>query len=89
MIDIAKESEIIILREHLVSLQIKHESLQTKYAELLESEHKLSDAYLRIRGLVGAWDTNYGGEDRFEVTENRVRELLETEKKYNTRLYFS
>lgn len=43
--------------------------------ELKESEKSLSDAYLRIRELVGAWDTQHGGMDRFDVTENKVREL--------------
>jgi len=48
-----------------------------------KAENTISDAYLRIRRLVGAYDTKPGGEDRFEVTENRIRELLKIEEKYN------
>ena len=41
------------------------------------AEKEISDAYLRIREIVGAWDTNMGGENRYEVTENAVRTLKE------------
>jgi hypothetical protein len=43
--------------------------------EAKKSERETSDAYLRIRELVKAFDTNYAGENRFEVTENKVMEL--------------
>jgi len=33
---------------------------------LRKAEKGLSDAYLRVRELVGAWNTNHGGENRFE-----------------------
>lgn len=51
------------------------EPLLGRIAELTKAEKELSDAYLRIRELVGAWDTNHGGENRFEVTENKIKEL--------------
>lgn len=35
----------------------------------------LSDSYLRIRKIVGAWNTKPGGVDRFEVTEAAVTAL--------------
>lgn len=40
------------------------------------AEAEIGNAYLRIRQLVGAWDTNHGGENRFDVTEGRVLDLL-------------
>jgi hypothetical protein len=40
-----------------------------------KAEKKTSDAYLRIRTMLGAFDTNYGGENRFEVTEKAVATL--------------
>lgn len=45
--------------------------------ELKQSEEDLSDAYLRIRRLLGAWNTKHGGVDRFEVTENKIKDLQE------------
>lgn len=44
-----------------------------------KAEEELSDAYLRIREIVGAWDTNKGGENRFEVTENLVKKAVSSE----------
>lgn len=43
---------------------------------LSKEDQALSDAYLRIRALLNAWDTAPGGADRFEVTEQRLTELL-------------
>lgn len=40
-----------------------------------KAEKITSDAYLRIRALVDAWDTNYGGENRFEVTEQKIKNM--------------
>ena len=40
------------------------------------AEKEISDAYLRIRKLVGAWDTQEGGVDRFEVTESAIKKLV-------------
>lgn len=46
--------------------------------KLLEAEHKLSDAYLRIRKLVGAWQTPIAPtpEQIYELTENKIKELI-------------
>lgn len=44
--------------------------------ETKQAERELSEAYLRVRALVNAWDTNHGGEDRFEVTEDKIKQLL-------------
>lgn len=49
--------------------------LREELSAFRKSEKELSDAYLRIRELVGAWDTKPGGEDRFEVTEAAVKRL--------------
>lgn len=39
------------------------------------ADKELSDAYLRVRELVGAWNTKPGGVDRFEVTEAAIRKV--------------
>lgn len=44
-------------------------------ATLRENERELSDAYMRIRTLVGAWDTKFAGVDRFELTEQKIKDL--------------
>lgn len=54
---------------------VKIASLESQLREREESEKELSDAYLRIRTLVDAFDTKPGGVDRFEVTENKIRTL--------------
>jgi hypothetical protein len=61
------------IREAIAEVQRLREELST----FRKSEKELSDAYLRIRELVGAWDTKPGGEDRFEVTEAAVKRLRE------------
>lgn len=58
------------------------ESTEEKIARL-ESEvetfrtagKEISDAYLRVRELVGAWNTNHGGENRYQVTEDAIKAL--------------
>jgi hypothetical protein len=46
-----------------------------------KAEIELSDAYLRIRKLVNAWDTKPGGTDRFAVTEKRIQDILNERNK--------
>ena len=41
------------------------------------AEKEISDAYLRIRKLVGAWDTKEGGVDRYEITEAAIKKLVD------------
>ena len=43
---------------------------------LRKAEAEVSDAYLRIRGIVGSWKTLPGGEDRFAITESAIRDLM-------------
>lgn len=56
------------------------EKLQADHAKEIEkwrqAEKEISDAYLRISQLVGAWDTQEGGVDRFEVTEGKIKKLV-------------
>lgn len=47
-----------------------------------EAEKRTSDAYLRIREILGAWDTKDGGEDRFEVTEAKAKALRSEAERY-------
>lgn len=54
----------------------KEERLEKELEALRESEKELSDSYLRIRSLVGAWNTSNGGADRFEITEGKIKQLL-------------
>jgi peptidoglycan hydrolase CwlO-like protein len=63
-----KVDEMDELRGKIVDLQIELNISK-------HSERELSDAYLRVRKLVGAWDTKVGGEDRFEVTEGKIKKL--------------
>jgi hypothetical protein len=49
--------------------------LKAERDEWKRAENELSDAYLRVRRLVNAWDTKAGGVDRFEVTERRIAKL--------------
>lgn len=67
--------ESSLIRE-IGELQATNSHLQKLCEEQRASEKELSDAYLRIRSLVGAWDTNHGGENRFEMTEKAVADLL-------------
>lgn len=60
--------------------------LREELSAFRKSEKELSDAYLRIRELVGAWDTKPGGEDRFEVTEAAVKRLKEENELLQRRL---
>lgn len=66
---------------YVVQLIYEVRRLREELSAFRKSEKELSDAYLRIRELVGAWDTKPGGEDRFEVTEAAVRKLREDEKR--------
>lgn len=50
-------------------------SLSQNLEQFKKSEKELSEAYLRIRTLVNAFDTNKGGENRFEITENKIKDL--------------
>ena len=56
-------------------LKEKNKELQQKLDDVTESAKVVSDAYLKVRKLVGAWDTNKGGENRFEVTEGKIKQL--------------
>ena len=46
-----------------------------KLREIAVSEKELSNAYLRIRAKLQAWDTKPGGVDRFEITEAALDRL--------------
>ena len=53
-------------------LEIK---LTTENTELKAINKKMSDSYMCIRALVGAWDTKSGGIDLYDVTENCIKDL--------------
>lgn len=53
-------------------LQSRVSELEAERDRFKEADKSTSDAYLRIRALLGAWDTNKGGENRFEVTEQAI-----------------
>jgi len=61
--------------KELSSQQTKIEMLQADVAEWKQAETEVSDAYLRVRTLLNAFDTKPGGVDRFEVTENKIKDL--------------
>jgi hypothetical protein len=52
------------------------EAAEKKLAEVTASERELSASYLRIRSLTSAFATNFGGENRFAVTEKAVSDLI-------------
>ena len=58
------------------NLQDDYERLAKEIEKWRVAEKEISDAYLRIRKLVGAWDTQEGGVDRFDVTELAIRKLV-------------
>ena len=51
-------------------------ALKAERDEAMRAAKEVSDAYLRVRKLLGAWDTQPGGADRFEVTERAITKLL-------------
>jgi len=55
-------------------------SYQIEYEKILAYERELRAAYVRIRTLLAAFDTKPGGTDRFEVTEKRLKELIQRNK---------
>lgn len=50
---------------------------RSKLLEEDEETRKLSDSYLRIRKMLKAYNTNYGGRNRFEITEKALKDLIE------------
>jgi chromosome segregation ATPase len=53
-------------------VNVLYSDAQAEIEAFRKSEKELSDAHLRIRERVEAWDTKPGGEDRFEVTEKCI-----------------
>jgi hypothetical protein len=47
-----------------------------RLSDYIESEEELSDAYLRIRAKLDAWDTKHAGADRFDVTEKALDDVI-------------
>ncbi len=58
-------------------LTIENNTLRQQLEVYKASEKILSDAYLHIQELLNAYDTSYGGEDRFEVTEKKLKILIQ------------
>jgi hypothetical protein len=71
---------------HYAEVQHRADAAETKLAEVEASERQLSDAYLRIRTMLGAFGTNYGGENRFLVTEKALADLLAHREAAETKL---
>jgi DNA repair exonuclease SbcCD ATPase subunit len=59
----------------LATLRAENERLAKSLKEYKEAEESVSDAYLRIRALVKSYNTKPGGSDRFEVTEQAIKDL--------------
>lgn len=49
-------------------------------------EDDMHRSYMRIREMLRAWDTNHGGQNRFEVTERRLAEVIAQRDEYLRRL---
>lgn len=71
-----ESSGIIQIVSLLGREKLRADKAERELAEFRASEHLLHERYMRIRRLVGAFDTNHAGENRFEVTEAKVAELL-------------
>lgn len=70
--------------------RLKHFSrVESELAITRMAEKLTSDAYLRIRKLVNAFDTQDGGTDRFEVTEKKIQELVDFRNEISVALSLS
>lgn len=65
-----------------VQMAVEIATLREELSKWKSAERELSNAYLRIRRLLNAWDTAPGGTDRYAVTERALSELIAE----NTRL---
>jgi chromosome segregation ATPase len=70
------DRQVILAVDDYNEMKARSETAEREREEARANEKELSAAYLRIRQLVGAWDTNHGGENRFEVTEKKIRDLI-------------
>ena len=74
------------LQELAWRLSENNARLKRENAALLKAERVISDAYLRVRALVNAYDTSHGGADRFAVTERLIKDLIEENKRLKSDL---
>jgi hypothetical protein len=81
-----KYSDYKIVSGRMIENGLEVDRLQTENAAFKTSEKNLSDAYLRIRELLNAYDTQAGGADRFEVTERKLKELIDENAALRERL---
>ena len=60
----------------------ERDNLLERNKDLLQAEHKLSDAYLRIRSLLNAWQTEQApsAEHIYKLTEKKLKDVLERNK---------
>lgn len=60
------------------SLRQRLKEAERRLAEMTTAEHNLSDAYLRIRALLNAWDTPHAPTPQqiWEHTENKLKEII-------------
>lgn len=63
------------LSKQVQDLEQKLKEVEKKSDEFKRAEKEVSEAYLRVRTLLNAFDTNHGGANRFEVTENKIKQL--------------
>ena len=73
----AAEADITTYQKIVADMTQEAETDKAELATLRAAEKELSDAYLRIREKLGAWNTAHGGADRFAVTEAAVDALRE------------
>jgi hypothetical protein len=64
----AVEAQLTARAQEIEQVKAERDSSRT-------AERTISDAYLRVRQLLGAFNTKPGGTDRFEVTEQAIRDL--------------
>lgn len=71
----AHAEEASYLRQDRDEVVRQRTQLAEEVAPLKTAEREISDAYLRVRKLLNAYDTKPGGTDRFEVTERCIETL--------------
>ena len=64
--------------EKYYALKKDYTALERELDELLKAEHKISDAYIRIRSKLNAFDTPYAPtpEQIYELTERKLDAVL-------------
>lgn len=72
------EREVEYLRERLTAAEQRIEHYADRWQSVLDSEHRLSDAYVRLRVMLDAFDTPYAPtpEQIWAHTEAKLAQVI-------------